>query len=197
MVSAVRKPTERACARMAEDGSKHWLRVTKANTPVQDHLKQIATYHNGHYTRIEDPGHLRDSIDLRELRVYYSVPHAGMIYEQGVDTNVSYAPYVEEGTGLWGPLHAKYRIRPRNPAGWLSWITRKPVRLKSGRLVPAGTRMFAKEVLHPGSPGQHMFAIGAAMTEAAFHEFTRGGLTDWKRDSEREMHEAAKVPLDV
>jgi hypothetical protein len=57
--------------------------------------------------------------------------------------------------------------------------------------------MFAKEVLHPGSPGQHMFAIGAAMTEAAFHEFTRGGLTDWKRDSEREMHEAAKVPLDV
>ena len=70
---------------------------------------------------------------------------------------MEYAPYVEDGTGLWGPKHAKYEIKPKRPGGWLRWID--PM---------TGDPVFARRVMHPGWPGNHMFAIGAALTEQEF-----------------------------
>ena len=35
---------------------------------------------------------------------------------------MEYAPYVNYGTGLWGPEHRKYLIEPIEPKKALSWI---------------------------------------------------------------------------
>jgi hypothetical protein len=47
-----------------------------------------------------------------------------------------------------------------------------------------GDRVFAKEVLHPGSPGQHMVAIGAHMTEAEFEQAAQPTLDKWADEIE-------------
>lgn len=78
-------------------------------------------------------------------------------WESGVATEVDYAPHVEYGTGLWGPKGAKYPIRPKDPSGWLKWTDAE-----------TGETRYAKQVMHPGSPGQHMVAIAADVVEAEF-----------------------------
>jgi very-short-patch-repair endonuclease len=86
--------------------------------------------------------------------------------------------HVEWGTGLWGPKHAKYLIVPKKPGGWLSWINPR-----------TGQRVFARKVMHPGSPGAHMFAIGAHLTEAEFEErIAAPVLALWAREQERSNH---------
>lgn len=116
------------------------------------------------------PGHLRESM---QQKVVVSFPHAGGTrYESGTETWVSYAPYVEHGTGLWGPRRAKYEIRPKDPNGWLRFIGRD------------GQPVFAKRVMHPGSPGAHMFARGVALTELEFEELAQGRLDRWKVEGE-------------
>ena len=97
----------------------------------------------------------------------------GMVYESGAETDVEYAPYVEHGTGLWGPRHAKYEIKPKRPDGWLRWID--PV---------TGDPVFAKRVMHPGSPGNHMFAFGAAIAEHEFDQFVQPILSRWAVEQE-------------
>lgn len=149
-------PNHRACHRMADEMGDHMTSLVRRNTPVQH-------------------GHLRASI-LKKLTVVRPGPH-GTIYESGCETNVEYAPYVEHGTGLWGPKHAMYEIRPKNPDGWLRWIdphTGKPI--------------FAKRVMHPGSPGNHMFEIGAAIAEHEFDHHVQPILTEWAREVEQQNH---------
>lgn len=130
-------PIKLAATRMARDGGERLTMLTKLKTPVGE------------------TGHLKESWKAKPVLIV--VDELGRtVYESGTETGVDYAPYVEWGTGLWGPKHAKYVIRPRNPNGWLRWIGKD------------GSPVFAKEVMHPGSPGNHMFAIGVALTE---HEF--------------------------
>ena len=90
-----------------------------------------------------------------------------------VRTDVEYAPHVEWGTGIFGPQGSPYTIRPRQPGGTLSWIDKD-----------TGERVFAKSVQHPGSPGQHMVSIGAAMTEHTFPAAAQPILQVWKRETE-------------
>lgn len=124
-------------------------------------------------------------VDTEALRlsIYQKVtvafPHPrGTIYESGCETNLDYAPHVEWGTGLWGPKRAKYLIVPRDPNGWLTWINPR-----------TGKRVFAKRVMHPGSPGAHMFALGAALTEAEFERVIAGPIiAEWAREQERSNH---------
>jgi len=71
-----------------------------------------------------------------------------------VSNSTSYAADVEYGTGLWGPKHSKYLILPRTPGGVLRFIGRD------------GQVVFARRVMHPGSPGNHMLEIGMTVTEA-------------------------------
>lgn len=82
---------------------------------------------------------------------------------QEVRNDTSYAQDVEEGTGLYGPKKAPYVILPKKPGGVLHWIGKD------------GKSVFARRVLHPGSPGQHMLAIAANVTDAELHS---GALTD-------------------
>lgn len=91
-------------------------------------------------------------------------------YESGVASDVDYAPHVEYGTGLWGPSHSKYPIVAKS-GGVLRWRDRE-----------TGEIRYARQVMHPGSPGQHMVAIAADVVE---HEFDGGlgsdVLDDWAR----------------
>lgn len=125
--------TKEAVMAMAEKGGSRMKELAEANTPI-------------------DTGELRSS--------WYQIPvHPTSFvvwdaWASGVASDVSYAPYVEYGTGIYGPKHAPYIIRPKNPGGLLVWTDPK-----TGRIIRA------KEVLHPGSPGQHMVAIAADVTE--------------------------------
>lgn len=136
----------------ADEGGGAMTRNVKLNTPV-------------------DTGHLIESIQKKLVVVYMT--RRGLAYESGAETHVDYAPHVEYGTGLWGPLHAKYEIRPKRPDGWLRWIDPH-----------TGQPVFAKRVMHPGSPGAHMFARGAALTEAEFDRIVARRLKEWAREQE-------------
>lgn len=115
-----------------------------------------------------DTGNLRTS--WYQLDVNRKVTLLGPGWESGVATQVEYAPYVEYGTGLWGPDHSTYTIRPKDPHGWLRWRDRA-----------TGQWVYSKAVQHPGSPGQHMVAIAAAMTEAEFERVAEPLLSGWGR----------------
>lgn len=97
-----------------------------------------------------------------------------------VKNDTDYAAYVESGTGLWGPKHAKYPILPKDPGGWLAW------RGKDGEM------HFAKKVMHPGSPGNHMLAIAAHVTEAELLSgaLAQGILDEWAGAVEGAAHGA-------
>lgn len=146
-------PAERFLYAAAQEGGELMVRNVRSKTPV-------------------DLGHLLASIEQKMVVVTWG-PRGDLVYESGAETNVEYAPYVEEGTGLWGPRAARYEIRPRDPDGWLRWIDPN-----------TGQPVFAKRVMHPGSPGAHMFAIGAALTEAQFERHIQARLRRWAREQE-------------
>lgn len=156
-------PVRRVCVRMAEHGGDRITALTKANTPI------------GHRPFDDDyvPGKLRASIEKKMLVIYRR--GSTLVYETGCESNLDYAPYVEEGTGIWPGGRGMYVIRPKRPDGWLSWIDQK-----------TGERVFAKEVHHPGSPGQHMFKIGAHLAEYEFGIFGQREAHQWAREQERQ-----------
>jgi HK97 gp10 family phage protein len=97
-----------------------------------------------------------------------------------VETDVKYAPFVENGTGLYGPKHAKYLIKPKAIGGTLKFEI-------DGRIV------FAKFVMHPGSPGNHMMSIALNVTDALAQD---GGIFDpvldkWVKAMEAEADKQA------
>lgn len=96
-------------------------------------------------------------------------------------TEVNYAAYVEHGTGLWGPEHREYLILPKHPGGTLHWVG------------PDGVDVYAKSVLHPGSPGAHMVADAAAVLEVTLEPTLRPALKDWARETERQNPYAVGV----
>jgi hypothetical protein len=153
---------DNTCRDMANHGGERMTAIVKQNTPI------------GHQPFTENyvPGRLRESIE-KKLLVVTRRPN-GSVYVSGAETHVEYAPFVENGTGLWGPHRAKYEIRPKRPDGWLSWIDQE-----------TGERIFAKRVMHPGSPGNHMFAIGVHLTEHEFHLWGQRMAHTWARRQER------------
>lgn len=145
-----RGPATKALRSMAALGGDTLLRYVKANTPV-------------------DKGRLRQSWYRTTVKPHRSI--AGSGYETSVETQTPYAAEVEHGTGLWGPEHKKYLIKPKKPGGSLSWVQ-------------GGRRVFAKSVWHPGSPGAHMMALGAVKTEATLEPALEPALVRWKIDTE-------------
>lgn len=142
--------TRLAARRMAERGGDRMVEITVINTPI-----------GGRDIDGTGGGNLRSSwYQLPTKRIRHVL---GPAYQSGVASNVEYAPYVEHGTGLWGPRGSKYPIRPKNPGGMLRWRS------------PTGGYVYARVVMHPGSPGQHMVAIAGEVTEA---EVDSGGLFD-------------------
>jgi hypothetical protein len=152
-----RAATNEAARKMNDAGGKEILRVTKMNTPVKT-------------------GALRDSWRQTPPAPYQAEGQPA--WRTVVSTDVSYAPYVENGTGLWGPKHAPYIIRPKNPAGFLRFVAKD------------GTVVFAKQVLHPGSPGNFMLEIGMNWTQALVESgaLFREILERWVREVEGGAH---------
>lgn len=157
-----RKPVKHAARSLADEGGKVMTRRVKENTPVET-------------------GHLRESIKQKHVTLGFDAM-GNEIYTSGSFTRLKYAPYVEHGTGLWGPKHAKYAIYPRKPGGVLAF------RVRTGGLDPTtgspttGGLIFVRKVMHPGSPGNHMFVIGAAMTKAELRLFSKPVLAAWARE---------------
>lgn len=157
------EPIDVALERMANRGGDRMVEWTVKNTPI-GFPRGLATGFRG--------GNLRSSWRQKVPRTTRRRGLRG--WESGVETDVDYAPDVEYGTGLWGPSHAKYVIEPKKPGGFLRWVDPQ-----------TGKDVFAKRVLHPGSPGQHMVAIAATMVEGEM----RAGLFDdileaWARETE-------------
>ena len=92
-----------------------------------------------------------------------------------VATDVEHGPYVEYGTGLFGPKRRKYPILPRKPGGVLHWVNEH------------GEHVFARKVMHPGSPGNHMFAIGAMVTERTLGVILEPEVRQWARLTEQHI----------
>ena len=155
-----------ALKQVADDGGKLMVEKVQENTPVD--------------TRV-----LRNSIRKRPVRL--TTWRGAPTYESGAYTEVEYGPHVEHGTGLWGPKNAKYRIEPKDPNGVLAFFVKgSPSGIASGAgSTSEGTLVFARYVMHPGSPGQHMFAIGVAFVEASFDEVAQRGLNTWATRTER------------
>lgn len=120
-------------------------------------------------------------VDTGELRSsWYETPpsrvRVGPVrgFEVRVTSDVDYAVFVEHGTGLYGPRHAKYPIRPKVEGGVLRW--------QDGA---TGEWRYATEVMHPGSPGQHMVAIGVALVEYEFSTICEPYTEEWAAAQER------------
>jgi hypothetical protein len=121
------------------------LARVKEHTP-ESHPPAVLGYP---YAPGGDGIHMRDEIHRTEVSFENDTAEAE------VGSNKDYGPYLEEGTGLYGPKHAKYLIVPHNPDGYLAWPG------------DDGKMHFAKSVWHPGSPGVHMFLTGGIETENA------------------------------
>lgn len=95
----------------------------------------------------------------------------GPSYSVAATNDTDYAAYVEEGTGLYGPKHAKYEIKPKDPAGTLAFKGAD------------GKWVFAKRVMHPGSRGNHMLAIAAHVVEFEVDSgmLAQAELEEWAR----------------
>jgi hypothetical protein len=90
-----------------------------------------------------------------------------------VQTDVSYAPYVEHDTGKYRTGGRPYIIRPRPGNKALAFVSRK-----TGKVVVVAY------VKHPGSRGHHMFLKGAAsMTDRSIEIAAKPALTRWWRDT--------------
>ena len=94
-------------------------------------------------------------------------------YTAPVSTDVSYAPYVNYGTGLWGPEHRKYLIEPHPPNEYLTWIDPLTHR-----------RVYARHVWHPGSEGHHMIEKAGSVVHAGLNEMMLTELETYKREAE-------------
>lgn len=146
--------TKAAAMRMAAKGSDRMHELAAQNTPVKTGNLRTAWY----------------STPVVEVSYVMALG-----YRSEVRNDISYAAYVEHGTGVYGPRHRPYVIEPRTPGGVLAW--RDP---KTGRWV------HAKRVLHPGSPGNHMLALAAHVVEAETDDgiLMDGVLREWAREVE-------------
>lgn len=144
-------PAVATAHRLAKRGTEFMLAKTIEGTPVET-------------------GELKAGWKMKPVKAGWDL--LGAFFESSVYTEVEYAPYVEYPTGLYGPKHAKYPIRPKDPAGWLHWVGKD------------GKDHFAKLVMHPGSKGAFMLATAMRDTLAEFETWGKVELEGWVREME-------------
>lgn len=174
LVDRLESATQRTGRDLADNMVDHGKDLITRNTPVATH-------------------HLRDSYERTPivykrdaLLGYSSVRWSMFVWTGSVFTEVEYAPYMERGTGLWGPRRKKFKIQPKKPGGVLAFqgYARTPAGAVildvQGNVTKSGP-VVVRFVMHPGSPGHHMFQIGATLTEAEYREWSIEPLRLWKQ----------------
>lgn len=183
LVGNLHDASMRAGHELADAMVDHGKSLIERNTPVETH-------------------HLRDSYDRTKIERLPDVHNGVQIYvwTGRVFTEVEYALFVERGTGLWGPKHQKYKIAPKQPGGVLAFApySRMPnggvILDVQGAPLKSGGTVIVRYVMHPGSPGAHMFQIGSIMTEAEHEEWEREPLRAWKEMVESPIGNKVTVP---
>jgi hypothetical protein len=99
-----------------------------------------------------------------------------MAHVSRVATDVDYAPYVNYPTGLFGPKHTKYLIEPHPPNKFLHW--KDPL---------TGEDRYARQVWHPGSPGNYMVEKAVVFVESTLNEIMLPDLETFKREQEERV----------
>lgn len=121
-----------------------------------------------------DTGDLRTAW-MSDRKTRKAATYLGIGTEASWFNKLDYAPYVNYGTGLYGPEGKKYLILPKKPGGTLHWVDRA-----------TGQDIYAKSVLHPGSPGNYMLEISADVVEATWQKMIRPIMKNWARRMERQ-----------
>ncbi len=174
MIDQLEHASMRTGQRLAEAMQKRGEHNIRINTPVKTfHLRES-------YER----SRVKRSLDTSQSIRWAIYAWSGTVY-----TEVEYAPYVEMGTGLWGPKRKKYKIAPKKPGGMLAFSPYS--RMPNGGVIldvqgapVQGKTIFVRFVMHPGSPGQHMFRIGTSLTEAEYREWSAEPMRLWKSEVE-------------
>lgn len=178
VVDRLEEVSKRTGHRLADAMTDHGKDQIRLNTPVE-------TFHLWN-------SYKRTQVKYRQQATagYVSISWSLWVWEASVYTEVEYAPYVEFGTGLWGPKRKKYKIEPKKPGGVLAFTPyeRTP---KGGVILDitgapkkGGGLITVRYVMHPGSPGQHMFKIGASLTEDEYSEWSKEPMRLWKQGVE-------------
>lgn len=169
--------SKRAGVRLAEAAVDRGHTNIRQNTPVQTQRLRDTLQKSG------------ITYGPTELVGGLGIPYRAFAWTGKVWSEVEYAPFVELGTGLWGPKRAKYKIEPKKPGGVLVFTPYE--RLPGGGVALTvegapvqGNAVFVRFVMHPGSPGQHMFKLGTIITERELHEWAREPLRQWKKETE-------------
>jgi hypothetical protein len=111
---------------------------------------------------------------MSDKKASKAATYLGLGMEASWFNKLEYAPYVNYGTGLYGPEARKYLIVPKKPGGTLHWVDRA-----------TGADVYAKAVLHPGSPGNYMLEISADVVEATWDRIIKPLLITWVKQMER------------
>lgn len=181
LINRLDRASYRAGHRMADRMVSRGRENIRLNTPV-------ATFHLRNTYK-------RTGISYGQLASlgYTSIRWAAYAWTGKVYSEVEYAPFVEMGTGLWGPKRKKYKIQPKKPGGVLAFTPYD--RTPNGSVIldvegapsKTGGLVTVRFVMHPGSPGNHMFQIGAELTEHEVAEWSLEPLRLWKSEVEGNM----------
>lgn len=151
----ITRTREASRAMVGAVGLRLWANI-RQNTPIahaEDNLGGLSAGEMGALRGGRKPGTLRKSILLSPILEAFG----GLEITAFTDDEV--AIFVEEDT-------RPHRIEPRN-ASVLAWMG-------------AGGMQFAAGVNHPGTKGQHMFAIGVLLTEAEMDVIGAPILDAWE-----------------
>lgn len=163
------EPAKVAAQAMVALGRRELLRETVQNTPIDDSPFPSRR-----------PGTARAS--WHEKPVEKVSTGLADIYETGVITEDDVATYLEYGTGLYGPEHRPYIIRPKTPGGMLRFYSRR-----EGRWV------YARSVTHPGIHPQRPLQTAVALVEHRLPEMMAPILEAWIVAAELRGRTAARV----
>lgn len=145
----------RACRRIADAAGDRMQELTKRFTPVDRSF--------GKDTSARPRGTARESIYRTPVEERLGI--AGATFRVRVVSDDPVFPYIE-----WNTRPHVIRPRPeRGPRARLSWRT------------PSG-RVFAREVHHPGTQGQHPFARGELQVRGEVGRIARGPLARFERE---------------
>lgn len=145
-------PSRITARRMAEHAAEHFHRRMVERTPID----------------FAGPTPGKTAASWRVKPVIRLVALGEEVYETGVETHDPVARWLEHGTGIYGPHHRPYVIRPRYRGHELRFYSRR-----------LGRWVFARSVLNPGMRAQRPLATAAAITEHELAVVLQVDLEEW------------------